>query len=113
MITGADAAELDIRLTRDGVPVLAHDGVQWRHAPPRVLPWTSARGLPWLARLEQILAEPLPSGRETPIVLDVKRAGELAAVAAFCLARADPKTIALWCRDADPLRTLESKDAFG
>ncbi|MGI8882165.1 MAG: glycerophosphodiester phosphodiesterase [Jatrophihabitans sp.] len=112
--TGADAAELDVRLSRDGVPVLAHDGLQWHGPIPHVVAWSSARGLSFLARLEQVLAEPLPPGRDLPIVLDVKRAGQFAAVAAFCLEHtAAPGAIALWCRDRAQVSALARRAEFG
>ncbi len=112
--TGADAAELDVRLSRDGVPVLAHDGLQWHGLVPHVVPWSSARALSFLARLEQILTEPLPPGLDLPIVLDVKRAGQLAAVAAFCLDHAPaPSAIALWCRDRTQVAGLARRAEFG
>ncbi|MEU3790652.1 glycerophosphodiester phosphodiesterase [Streptomyces fructofermentans] len=46
---GADAVEIDVRLTRDGVPVLLHDGTLerlWGHERPlRSLSWDEVRGL--------------------------------------------------------------------
>lgn len=112
MHTGADAAEMDVRLTRDRVPVLAHNRVQWRRAVPHVVSRSSAHGLSFLARLEDLLTQQMPTDRATPIVLDVKRGEELATVAAYCLERADPSTISLWCRDKDELRKLSRHDEF-
>ena len=111
--TGADAAELDVRLTRDGVPVLAHDPLLWGRVPPRVVRWSSARRLGCLTRLDELLTEPVAAGHELPIVLDVKRGDDLGAVAAYCLERADAARIALWCRDADQLGKLPRKAEFG
>ncbi|MBT3152862.1 glycerophosphodiester phosphodiesterase [Streptomyces sp. CHD11] len=46
---GADAVEIDVRLTRDGVPVLLHDETLkrlWEHDRPlRSLSWEEVRGL--------------------------------------------------------------------
>ncbi|MFD5629597.1 MULTISPECIES: glycerophosphodiester phosphodiesterase [unclassified Streptomyces] len=46
---GADAVEIDVRLTRDGVPVLLHDETLkrlWEHDRPlRSLSWDEVRGL--------------------------------------------------------------------
>lgn len=46
---GADAVEVDVRLTRDGVPVLLHDGTLkrlWEHDRPlSTLSWAEVRGL--------------------------------------------------------------------
>ena len=46
---GADAVELDVRRTLDGVPILMHDRTPWRTArvfwPVRLLPSSSARRL--------------------------------------------------------------------
>src|SRR5919107_1805354 len=40
---GADAVEIDVRPTRDGVPVLNHDSTVWRIARwPLPVRWTSA-----------------------------------------------------------------------
>src|SRR5690606_25653696 len=45
---GADAVEIDVRLTRDGVPVLLHDGTLkrlWEHDRPLLsLSWEEVRG---------------------------------------------------------------------
>lgn len=46
---GADAVEIDVRLTRDGVPVLLHDGTLkrlWEHDRPLLsLSWEEVRGV--------------------------------------------------------------------
>jgi glycerophosphoryl diester phosphodiesterase len=114
LIAGADAAELDVRLSRDAVPVLAHDPVQWHRRRPYYVQRLSSRRLRFLAALDEVLAEPRTAGHAVPVVLDVKRATELPDIARWCLDRAvDPHRIALWCRDPGVLQRLSDGKRFG
>lgn len=75
---GADAVEMDVRLTRGSVPVLAHDAVAWQRGfVPVPVRWTgrssTAGGARWGARLA--LVDALAAVRRWPglrPVLDVK-----------------------------------------
>lgn len=71
--------ETDVRLSRDGVPVLVHDAVWWRAPWLVVTGWWSARGLARLGvmTLEALLAE-LPDDRH--LSLDLKVPGRPSAV---------------------------------
>lgn len=111
---GADAAELDVRMTRDGAAVLAHDPVQWHRRRPHVVRLSSLSRLHFLARLDEVLAEARTADHRVPVVLDVKRATDLPSVVDWCRQRVDDlHQFALWCRDPEPLRRLDGRDAFG
>lgn len=65
---GADAVEVDVRLTRDGVPVLSHDPIMVRTTGwPWVVAWTKANRLTRLRLRDSI--ETLPSFPEILAVL--------------------------------------------
>lgn len=78
---GADAVEMDVRLTRDGTPVLLHDAVLWRTArvpfPVRWVGGQMARRLRDRRGCAPPLSEALhlASSRGLRPVLDVKAAG--------------------------------------
>lgn len=97
---GADAVEVDVRLSRDGVPVLVHDPLTLRTTGwPLVVAWTSARRLTslrlrhtdeTLPAFADVLAT-LPDGLD--LAVDVKDGAAMTAAidalrAAGCLARA-------------------------
>ena len=76
---GADGVEIDVRLTRDGVPVLVHDRTMWRIGRwPLPTRWTSFARLRRIARRDDGLQIPafaealsaLPSG--VRLVIDLK-----------------------------------------
>jgi len=114
LAAGADAAELDVRVSRDGAVVLAHDPIQWHGGRPYVVRMSSSSRLSFLARLDEVLAETRTADHRVPVVLDVKRAGDLPAIADWCRQRVeDPHQIGLWCRDAEQLRRLKGREAFG
>lgn len=114
LAAGADAAELDVRMSRDGAAVLAHDPVQWYGRRPHVVRLSALSRLHFLARLDEVLAETRTAGHSVPVVLDVKRAADLPAVADWCRQRVDDlHQVALWCRDPEQLRRLAGRDAFG
>jgi glycerophosphoryl diester phosphodiesterase len=114
LAAGADAAELDVRLCRDDAAVLAHDPVQWHGRRPHVVRLSSLSRLHFLARLDEVLAETRTAEHSIPVVLDVKRAADVPAVADWCRQRVDDlHQLALWCRDPQQLRRLDGRDAFG
>jgi glycerophosphoryl diester phosphodiesterase len=107
---GADAVEIDVRLTSDGVPVLNHDTTVWRIARwPLPVRWTSSARFDRLRRrdgsgaalpsLGQVLAA-LPTG--LGLAIDVKDPAALDAVLATLQAwRGDRSRIAVWIRNPD------------
>ena len=85
---GADAVEMDVRVTADGVPVLLHDSLLLRAArlpvPVRALSMTTLRRLVGevrVPRLEDALLAAAANGLRA--VLDVKAAGAAPAVLAL------------------------------
>lgn len=108
---GADAVELDVRRTRDGALVLAHDpvvrvgGRWWR---PRVVSWTSRGALGALAGLEEALSAAATLGLS--VRLDVKKDADLATVVAEVRAcGTDLTEVAVWCRSADAISDLAAR----
>jgi glycerophosphoryl diester phosphodiesterase len=112
---GADAVEIDVRPTSDGVPVLNHDTTVWRIARwPLPVRWTSARrfarlrrrdgsdaGLPTFA---DVLAALPP---DLGLAVDVKDPRALSGVmAALGAWRGDRSRVAVWIRDADAVRRV-------
>ncbi|MET9762137.1 glycerophosphodiester phosphodiesterase [Streptomyces sp. NPDC006372] len=112
---GADAVEIDVRLTRDGVPVLLHDETLkrlWEHERPvRALSWAEVRGLTGggVPALAEALAATgghrvmidlpgSPGARAVRRVMDVVREGGAADRVYYC-AGADAM---LAVRAADP-----------
>jgi glycerophosphoryl diester phosphodiesterase len=107
---GADAVEIDVRLTSDGVPVLNHDTTVWRIARwPLPVQWTSSRRFARLRRRDgsdaalPTFADVLLSlPPELGLAIDVKDPRALDAVLAELKAwRGDRARIAVWIRDAD------------
>jgi glycerophosphoryl diester phosphodiesterase len=114
LAAGADAAELDVRMSRDGAAVLAHDPVQWHGRRPYIVRLSSRSRLHFLDGLDEVLAETRTAEHRVPVVLDVKRAADLPAVADWCRRRVDDlHQFGLWCRDPAQLRRLDGRDAFG
>ena len=114
LAAGADAAELDVRMTRDGNAVLAHDPVHWHAGRPYLVRMSPAARLRFLARLDEVLAETRTAAHQVPVVLDAKRAADLPAIADWCRQRIrDLHQVALWCRDPDQVRRLDGRHEFG
>jgi glycerophosphoryl diester phosphodiesterase len=113
---GADAVEIDVRPTSDGVPVLNHDTTVWRIARwPLPVRWTSSRRFTRLRRRDgsgaalptfaDVLAG-LPPG--LGLAIDVKDPHALDAVLEQLTAwRGDRSRVAVWIRDADAVRKIE------
>ncbi|MEY2476583.1 MAG: glycerophosphoryl diester phosphodiesterase [Actinomycetota bacterium] len=115
---GADAVEVDVRLTSDGVPVLNHDTTVWRIARwPLPVRWTSSARFDRLRRRDgsgaalptfaNVLAS-LPAG--LGLAIDVKDPAALDAVLAKLQAwRGDRARIAVWIRDPDAIRRVAAE----
>jgi glycerophosphoryl diester phosphodiesterase len=112
---GADAVEIDVRPTSDGVPVLNHDVTLWRIARwPLPVRWTSSRRFARLRRRDRSgVALPtfadvlacLPPG--LGLAVDIKDPRALGGVLAQLKAwRGDRSRIAVWIRDADAVRRI-------
>lgn len=105
---GADAVEIDARLTRDGVAVLCHDAVPIRRALwPVPVRWTSSRRFSRL--LDREVGEQLPTLVEAVeaviahgigIVVDLKTADAYEATLA-CLPKVHAPGIDIWVRTSD------------
>ena len=112
---GADAVEIDVRPTSDGVPVLNHDRTFWRIARwPLPVRWTSSSrvarrrrrdgsGAPLPTFADVLAALPAPLG----LAIDVKDPRALGAVLQELEGwRGDRTRIAVWIRDADAVRRV-------
>lgn len=111
---GADAVELDVRQTSDGLIVLAHDPVQWQRWPGGPLPvrWSRRRWLPALADLDAGLDAAFGAGLD--VKLDVKAAATAPAVRRHCRDRkVDPARVAFWCRSPAEVAEPGNHDVFG
>lgn len=105
---GADAVEVDARLTRDGVAVLLHDASPWRVARhPVPVRWLSASGFTslrhrgtdeHLATFAQALAT-LPPGLS--VAVDLKAHAVLPAVAAAVAAAGLVERTMVWARSPE------------
>jgi glycerophosphoryl diester phosphodiesterase len=113
---GADAVEIDVRPTRDGVPVLNHDATVWRIARwPFPVRWTSSARFARLRRRDGSGAA-LPTLREVlaslpphlGLAIDVKDPRALSGVLAELQRwRGERSRIAVWIRDADAVRRVD------
>jgi len=109
---GADAIEVDVRLTRDGTVVLHHDtDLQrlWKH--PAAIARTAFAELRRLAPRVPTLDEALDAVRDTgtPLVLDVADAD--VALAAYAVAERAGALDRLWfCGDAVALAAVRARD---
>lgn len=112
---GADAVEIDVRPTSDGVPVLNHDMTLWRIARwPLPVRWTSAARFARLRRRDgsgaalptfaDVLAALPPT---LGLAVDVKDPQALpGVVAALGSWRGERSRVAVWIRDADAVRRV-------
>ena len=110
---GADLVEIDVRRTRDGVPVLCHDGLLWRTTR---IPWPvwavssrrlrrtrirpSGEPLPFLADV----FEALPDG--LGVAIDIKHATAAAATLAEVYRHDVADRVLLWSQRARAVRYL-------
>jgi glycerophosphoryl diester phosphodiesterase len=76
---GADALELDVRLSRDGVPVVLHDATLDRTTPLRG-PAALLTAVELKSAQVPTLAEVLSAFRRTPLLIDLKEAAAQLAV---------------------------------
>jgi glycerophosphoryl diester phosphodiesterase len=113
-VLGADAAEVDVRVTRDGVAVLAHDRLLWRLArlpiPTFLLSYDQlvrayARRGAAVATLADALQACPP---ELRLVLDVKTPGSIAPTIDAVLA-ARRRDVLIWCRDPASLARVRAR----
>lgn len=108
---GADAVEVDVRVTRDGIPVLLHDRTGWRTAGrPMPVKWVahrrvsrftvrgSATRLPTLRHA----LDALPAGLD--VAIDVKDHRDVEATARVVRATGVEAQAMLWVRDAQGVR---------
>jgi glycerophosphoryl diester phosphodiesterase len=112
---GADAVEVDVRVTRDGVAVLHHDRTLarlWRQTHPVAdLTATQLRHLaPQVPTLEEAIVA--VRGRGVPLVLDVGSvAAARAAVLSLCAHPGlDLRTDVWFCGDPDALSWLRGRE---
>lgn len=107
---GADAVEVDIRMSRDGVPFLVHDRTLWRVArlplPVEVLHSRRVERLrrrtgERFVRLSEALAA-LPDG--LTLMVEVKRGPGSAAIAADIRRAGAEDRVELWCKRTWALR---------
>ena len=108
---GADAVEVDVRVTRDGVPVLVHDRTLWRVARlPAPVELLSARRVRRLRRrgdrgelvtLSGALAA-LPDG--LTMAIDIKRGGAAGATVRAVQAAGAEHRVWLWSKRRSALR---------
>ena len=115
---GADAVEIDVRPTADGVPVLNHDTTIWRIARwPVPVRWTSSRRFARLRRRDgsgaalptfaDVLAALPP---ELGLAIDVKDPRALGAVLTQLQAwRGDRTRVAVWIRDASAVARVAAE----
>jgi glycerophosphoryl diester phosphodiesterase len=113
---GADAVEVDVRLTLDGVPVLLHDRTldrMWRHpAPVAALTWdelvkVTDGGVPTFA---DALQELLRHGGPARLMIDLPRA-EFAAPAAQAVREAGAADRVYYCGAMSAMRVVRELDA--
>jgi glycerophosphoryl diester phosphodiesterase len=103
---GADAVEVDVRLTRDGIPVLNHDVTGWRTARwPFPIRWTSSVRIQRIGRMPTFAAALDALGPDLGVNVDVKADSALGpAIATLQRAALAPGRVALWVRSEDAVR---------
>jgi glycerophosphoryl diester phosphodiesterase len=108
---GADAVEIDVRCTRDGVPVLVHDRSLWRIArrpwPVRLMSAKAVRrlhrrdGSEGIVTLEDVLAALPPS---LVLAIDIKAPGAAPTTVAQVLGLGMERQVMLWSKNPRALR---------
>ncbi|HZN15908.1 MAG TPA: glycerophosphodiester phosphodiesterase [Acidimicrobiales bacterium] len=103
---GADAVEVDVRLARDGTPVLNHDVTGWRTSRwPLPIRWTSSARIRRIGRMPTFAAALDALGPDLGINVDVKADSALGpAMATLQQAGLAPDRVALWVRSEDAVR---------
>ena len=110
---GADAVEMDVRVTRDGTPVLLHDALLWRTArvplPVRWVGGRTARRVRDRRGRAALLSEALElaSSRGLRPVLDVKAAGAAPSVIRL-LEVTGIGPVSLWSQHGDAVAAFVS-----
>lgn len=112
--SGADAVELDVRRTRDGVPVLFHDRIPWRTGR-----WPLPTVLTRFDRLASAVGRAHPGGLVTLAqaldacppglhpALDVKASSALAAALVAVEASGRRDTL-IWCRSGEQVARVRA-----
>ena len=113
---GADAVELDVRMTRDRQLVLSHDALRWQGRRWRRRPYLIRRcrsqTVAFLPDPGEAVEAALAAG--ISVKLDVKDAAALTPTAQWCRVRDfDLHRIALWCRSASAIDGLANRKGFG
>ena len=113
---GADAVELDVRMTRDRQLVLSHDALRWHGRRWRRRPYLirrcRSRTVAFLPDPGEAVEAALAAG--IAVKLDIKDAAALTPTAQWCRARElDLSRIALWCRSAAAIGGLADRTGFG
>ncbi|MGW3987281.1 glycerophosphodiester phosphodiesterase [Streptomyces sp. NPDC004830] len=111
---GADAVEIDVRLTRDGVPVLLHDPTLrrlWRHERPlHALSWEEVRGL--TAGGVPDLAEALAATEGHRVMIDLPGSPDVRAVRRVMgvVREAGAAERVYYCAGADAMLAVRTAD---
>ena len=104
---GAEVVEIDVRLSRDGVPVLHHDPWLWRVARrPYVIGWSRARTLR-LPTLDDALTAAADAGIDVSI--DVKDPRACDAVVRTVRAAAAALRVRLWAREREQVEVYAAE----
>jgi glycerophosphoryl diester phosphodiesterase len=108
---GADAVEMDVQRTLDGVPILMHDRTLWRTAglycPARILPYALIRRLRLRGSSQRVptLAEALAAlPRGLMVAIDIKHASAAAATLAEVRRQRLESRSLLWSQHTSAVR---------
>jgi glycerophosphoryl diester phosphodiesterase len=103
---GADAVEVDVRVTRDGVVVLNHDVTGWRTARwPLPIRWTSSGRINRMGRMPTLVDALEALDPRLGVNIDVKADSALAATVGVVQHAGLPQErVALWVRSDDAVR---------
>lgn len=113
---GADAVELDVRITRDGQLVLSHDGLRWDRSTrlhrPYLISRSAHRSVAFLGVLDDAVDAALAAG--AAVKLDVKAEAAFDATVRWCRDRNLPvERIGLWCRSPERIAALRRSGRSG